>query len=625
MKLLWSDNVRWYALVAALVAALGLLAALQYRSVREVSITMTEQMRANLRGSLMDVRQGLERELRPLCRELLIRSGLSLENDLRQVSAHFENWRSTTTHPSLVKEVYVWEPSPNGHADLFRLASNGTFAPMSWPEDLTGLKIRLNEMSGLPERRNSEDTASSPVSAHLSGSEGLAARTQPHPSHLWMIDQDIPALVRPTYQQARDGDEEAGINSCIIVVLDRNVLSGHILPELIQRYFGTNNQSQYQVAVVDKNQQALDLFDSDSRPIGKSGVLDAGVNLFGRPTLLVASRGPAWGGTFVPFASNSPNRPDYFSAPPNSPPENQDEGPPSLIIDPIHYPRGQEWEIVAKHRLGSVDAAVAVLSRRNLTFNLGIVAVLAATMAMIIATSMRARRFGQLQMDFVANVSHELRTPLTGIISSAQNIADGLIENKEKAAAYGNAIIREAQQLSELVEQILQFSAMQKNGDQYRRQRVDVAEIVSLALKNTSVLIHSADVTVEQTIEPGLPLISADSKAVARCLQNLIGNAVKYGGERRWIGVRAGKASSSDGRQEIYVSVADNGLGIRPQDLNRIFEPFYRASEVSEAQIHGTGLGLPLAKKVAEAMGGTITVASEFGKGSTFTLHMPLQ
>jgi len=100
---------------------------------------------------------------------------------------------------------------------------------------------------------------------------------------------------------------------------------------------------------------------------------------------------------------------------------------------------------------------------------------------------------------------------------------------------------------------------------------------------------------------------------------------VKYGGARRWIGIRAWAANKSNEHLEMCISVADRGLGIRPRDLDHIFEPFYRATEVSEAQIHGTGLGLPLAKRVVEAMGGRITVTSEIGKGSTFIVHLPVR
>ena len=622
MKLPWSEDARWYGLVAGLVATLGLLVALQYRSVKAVSATMTEQMRANLRGSLMDVRQALERELRPLCQELLLRDGPSLQSDLRELAMHFESWRGAATHPNLVKDVYVWAPNRKGPTDLLKLTSSGTtFDLASSPEDVTRLKTRLAQIIHSGKFEEGGLRRAIP----LSEPDGTHPRLIMHDQHPWMIDQDIPALVHLTYLRTGGGAEEPSLNNWIIIVLDRKVLEQHILSELVQHYFGTNDQSPYQVAVIDSNQRAPDLFASDAKLNGSPRIVDAGLNLFGRPTLWVASGEDSSAGMFFPLAARSTHGPRSSSGPPKSGDENHDEVPPSLRVYPLHYPDGQEWEIVARHRLGSVDSAVSALSRRNLTFNLGVVAVLASTVALIIAAGLRARRFGQLQMEFVANVSHELRTPLTGIVSAAQNIADGLIDDKQKVATYGKAIIQEAQQLSELVEQILQFSAIQSNGDRYHFQPVDVAETVNLALRNTSAFIQSANVRVEQQIESGLPLISADGKALARCLQNLIGNAVKYGGEQRWIGIHAGVANSSNGHQEVFISVADKGIGIRPEDLDHIFEPFYRAPEVSEAQIHGTGLGLPLAKKIAEAMGGTITAASESGQGSTFTLHLPLK
>lgn len=675
MKLPWSEDVRWYALVGGLVATLTLLAVLQYRSVRAVSVTMREQMRANLRGLLMDVREAFEGELRPLCRELQRASVSQGKDGLHEVSLRFEGWRSVAAHPTLVKAVYVWEPSRNSDSNIVKLSASGTaFEPVSWPEDLVRLRARLSEIvdapgppdegrealrhpplfpqskSGTVERFHPDEYGShGSVPDHHEGPDGHPTDSttivsghgppaaedrggdfrrgrQMRPS-LWMIDQDVPALVHPIYAPSAQNTQERRGSSIgwIVIVLDRAVLAQHILPELIQRYFGTNEESSYAIAVMDRNERAPDLYVSDPK-LKSSGVLipDAALNLFGRPAPTPVPGEPLMDNIFVP-APQGPERMLDSGDPRRFPGENPDEGPPSLIVQPIHYPLGQEWEILAKHRLGSVDAAVAVLSRRNLAFNLGVLAVLAATMAMIIAASLRARRFGRLQMDFVANVSHELRTPLTGIVAAAENMADGLIDDKQKVAIYGKAIIREAQQLSDLVEQILQFSAIHKNGNRYHFQPVDVVETLQFTLKNTSALIESAGIKVEQQIESGLPPISADFKALSRCLQNLIGNAVKYGGDERWIGIRAWMESNSKGRKELCIAVADRGIGIRPEDLDHIFEPFYRASKVTEAQIHGTGLGLPLARKIAEAMDGSITVESEVGKGSTFTLHLPLK
>jgi Signal transduction histidine kinase len=112
--------------------------------------------------------------------------------------------------------------------------------------------------------------------------------------------------------------------------------------------------------------------------------------------------------------------------------------------------------------------------------------------------------------------------------------------------------------------------------------------------------------------------------ALSQCLQNLITNALKYGDQNRWIGIRASEEGGRD-HPEIRISVQDRGKGIERSELHQIFEPFYRSPAAVAGQIHGTGLGLPIAKSLAEAMGGRISVTSEVGVGSTFTLHLPLE
>jgi two-component system phosphate regulon sensor histidine kinase PhoR len=129
---------------------------------------------------------------------------------------------------------------------------------------------------------------------------------------------------------------------------------------------------------------------------------------------------------------------------------------------------------------------------------------------------------------------------------------------------------------------------------------------------------------VERHIEPDLPHITGDLPALSHCLQNLIGNAIKYSGQTRWISIRALLNQTNPGKREIQISVQDRGLGIDQSDLPQIFEPFYRSPAVTAAQIHGTGLGLLLAKSIAEDMNGKLTVQSKLGAGSTFTLHLPV-
>jgi signal transduction histidine kinase len=142
---------------------------------------------------------------------------------------------------------------------------------------------------------------------------------------------------------------------------------------------------------------------------------------------------------------------------------------------------------------------------------------------------------------------------------------------------------------------------------------------VARVLTNIAALPEAEGFTVEREIEPDLPPVQADAAALTHCLENLILNALKYGGEQRWVRVRAGRA---DGGARVRIGVEDRGEGIDAADLPHIFEPFYRGKSAQAAQIHGAGLGLSLARDIAEGMGGNLEVASERGRGSTFTLEL---
>lgn len=236
-----------------------------------------------------------------------------------------------------------------------------------------------------------------------------------------------------------------------------------------------------------------------------------------------------------------------------------------------------------------------------------------------------ALKLAKMQMDFVASVSHELRTPLAVICASAQNIADGVVDEKEQLAKYGSVIGHHSRQLSELVNQILSFASTHEGRNRYVLRPLQASAIIQSVLTNTRELAEEAGFAVEERIEPGLPAVQADFSAVCQCLQNLVLNAVKYGGSHPSITIRAFRGRTEGGHgEEVRISVEDHGIGIEGTELQQIFEPFYRSPAVTAAQIHGTGLGLPLAKSIAEAMGGRISVVSKIGVGSRFTLHLPV-
>ena len=174
------------------------------------------------------------------------------------------------------------------------------------------------------------------------------------------------------------------------------------------------------------------------------------------------------------------------------------------------------------------------------------------------------------------------------------------------------------------MEQILSFTGGGGTKPAFAMRLLEVTEIVRAAMEKTEGLLHSEQFTIEQTIQPGLPQVKGDLVALSQCLQNLIVNAVKYSGRNRWIGIRARGVETKNGKKEVQLTVEDKGIGIAPTEMGAVFEPFFRSPLVAKGQIHGTGLGLSLAKSMAEAAGGRFTVVGELGKGSAFTLHLPV-
>ena len=249
---------------------------------------------------------------------------------------------------------------------------------------------------------------------------------------------------------------------------------------------------------------------------------------------------------------------------------------------------------------------------------------LTADMSLIIIASRRAQKLAKLQLDFVASISHELLTPLAAIYCTGQNVMDGLVETKTDSIAHGSIITSQARQLTDLVKQILLFASTENGTNRYTLRPLQVLGILQCVRKDVTALVEGAGFNVEQQVQAGLPYVMGDLSALSHCLQNLIVNAVKYSGRNRWIGISASVHEAENHHKEVRISVQDHGSGISSSEVPHIFEPFYRSPKVMDAQIHGTGLGLAVAKRIAEAMGGRLSVTSDVGVGSTFTLHLPV-
>ena len=208
------------------------------------------------------------------------------------------------------------------------------------------------------------------------------------------------------------------------------------------------------------------------------------------------------------------------------------------------------------------------------------------------------------------------------ISSAAENIAHGVVADPAQVSRYGASILKQARQLNHLVEQVLLFASTQQKAGNYPLVPVAVDEAIDAALENTAGLAKTAGITVERRVEDGLPPAAADFSALSQCLQNLITNAIKYGSDGQWLGITASARRENGVVAGIDITVSDKGPGIVAAEIKHIFQPFYRSPSVAGSNVHGTGLGLPLARTIVEAMRGSLTVASEPGQGSAFTVRL---
>jgi signal transduction histidine kinase len=229
----------------------------------------------------------------------------------------------------------------------------------------------------------------------------------------------------------------------------------------------------------------------------------------------------------------------------------------------------------------------------------------------------RQLEVARLQSDFVSTVSHEFRTPLASLRQASELLADGRVSTEERRQAYYEALRSETERLQRLVEDLLDFRRMDAGVEQYNRELVSIPDLVRDVASEFSGKIPDKDYRIEISSE-GDGRIYGDRHALGRVLWNLLDNAVKYSPEFRSIRVE----SAHEGNH-VVIRVHDRGIGIAPGEQKKIFKKFVRSSSAKVAGIKGTGLGLAMAQQIVAAHGGRITVASQLGVGSTFTVLLP--
>jgi len=225
----------------------------------------------------------------------------------------------------------------------------------------------------------------------------------------------------------------------------------------------------------------------------------------------------------------------------------------------------------------------------------------------------------RLKSDFVSNVSHELRTPLALIRLYAETLELRRITTPEKKQEYYRIIRKESERLTALINNILDFSRIEAGRKEYEFRETNIAELVQNTLDSYRYQIEQQGFAFAESIDPDIPAVRVDREAIARALVNLVNNALKYSTDEKFLGVKLYRENGS-----VKLEVLDHGIGITRREQSKIFEKFYRTGDPLVHNTKGSGLGLSLVRHITQAHGGDIAVESTPGKGSKFTLSLPL-
>jgi PAS domain S-box-containing protein len=237
----------------------------------------------------------------------------------------------------------------------------------------------------------------------------------------------------------------------------------------------------------------------------------------------------------------------------------------------------------------------------------------------------RLLELSKIKDDFVSIASHELRTPL----SSIKNFTELLLtyeEDRTTQKEFLNIIYSESERLINIINDFLDISKIQAGRMQWQKIELSLVDIIQQVVQSNQTLINEAKLELATELEPDLPSVLGEKDRIVQVMTNLLGNSIKFTSESGKVIIRAWlekNQKAGDNRGKVIVSVSDSGIGIARENFGRIFETFGQVGNGLKNKPRGTGLGLPICKKIVEYFGGKIWVESELGKGSTFFFSLP--
>lgn len=225
----------------------------------------------------------------------------------------------------------------------------------------------------------------------------------------------------------------------------------------------------------------------------------------------------------------------------------------------------------------------------------------------------------RMKSDFVSTVSHEFKSPLTSIRQLAEMLQSGRVPSEVRRQKYYDVLLEQSERLALLTDNILSLAKVEEGRAEFAFESSDISALLTEVVSSIQERVRHEGFEIGLSVEGPLPLLAVDRTAISQAVANLIDNAIKYSGDSRTISV-----SASVDEKTLAIAVRDFGVGIKREDLDKVFERFYRGGDELTRTVKGSGLGLTLVKEMVEAHRGKVQVESEPGRGSLFTIRLPL-
>jgi signal transduction histidine kinase/type II secretory pathway pseudopilin PulG len=559
MKLLQTYGSAVIIVVIAMVIILPLLAYLQYTWLGQISEQEYERMKQNLQTTAFHCSMDFSREITDLMKSL---GGTLIGSDddvEKTLHERIIKWQTISTYPAIVSTEIKIGSSPS-------------------PEQT--VQIKADEESML------------------------------------FLFKDLSAMAIPIKNRSHE---------VVLVPLNLEYISSSILPKIIKTNFSSITRSEYDIVIInDKGNHIYNSVDTTKHDILQKA--DLVIPFLTFPQVPPLSSMPPDRPILNRMHLYRENPPEPFERNPRELERRYDLPPPQGNMMPREEERRLRerglFEMQLKHREGSLEIAVNKNRLRNFGISFGVLILLGASIVFLLLSTNRARRLAQQQLEFVAGISHELRTPLAVLKSAGENLADGVIQEKDRTRKYGELIKNEVIRLSDMVEKALAYAGIHSGKQNYELRSIDITPIITEAIQNAKKLLPSYNFKADTVIDLNLPQVLGDATALQSAIENLIVNGIKYSLEKKWINIEAHQVKNSNG-SFVEIKVIDRGIGIAAADFSHIFKPFYRGQNAIEGQIQGSGLGLSITRHIIELHGGTISIKSSPNEGSVFTILLP--